>query len=87
MRLSPVPNHNLVAIPPYYRYSDAGRYAATPEEAQLAFVNRSLANLRLGRPEKPFSMRPRQMIRFRPWRSQSFVKSEHSMSSGILTAV
>ncbi|OAQ98044.1 hypothetical protein LLEC1_04477 [Akanthomyces lecanii] len=33
-------------------YSDAARCAATPEEAQLAFVNRSLTNLRLGRPEQ-----------------------------------
>ncbi|OAA78536.1 TPR domain protein [Akanthomyces lecanii RCEF 1005] len=33
-------------------YSDAVRCAATPEEAQLAFVNRSLTNLRLGRPEQ-----------------------------------
>ncbi|KAJ6780227.1 hypothetical protein PWT90_01954 [Aphanocladium album] len=33
-------------------YSDAGRYAVTPEEAQLAFVNRSFANLNLGRFEQ-----------------------------------
>ncbi|KAM3510550.1 hypothetical protein MY11210_005803 [Beauveria gryllotalpidicola] len=33
-------------------YSDAGRYAVTPEEAQLAFVNRSFVNLKLNRPEQ-----------------------------------
>ncbi|EJP67491.1 TPR domain protein [Beauveria bassiana ARSEF 2860] len=33
-------------------YTDAGRYAVTPEEAQLAFVNRSLVNLKLNRPEQ-----------------------------------
>ncbi|KAM0745364.1 hypothetical protein ACQRIT_000748 [Beauveria bassiana] len=33
-------------------YTDAGRYAVTPEEAQLAFVNRSLVNLKLKRPEQ-----------------------------------
>lgn len=30
------------------RYSDAIRYAVSPEEAQLAFVNRSFVNLKLG---------------------------------------
>ncbi|OAA50848.1 TPR domain protein [Beauveria brongniartii RCEF 3172] len=33
-------------------YSDAARYAVTPEEAQLAFVNRSFVNLKLNRPEQ-----------------------------------
>ncbi|KAH6885425.1 TPR domain protein [Thelonectria olida] len=33
-------------------YSSAIRAAETPEEEQLAFLNRSLANLRLGRPEQ-----------------------------------
>ncbi|KAM3550201.1 hypothetical protein MY1884_008369 [Beauveria asiatica] len=33
-------------------YSNAGRYAVTPEESQLAFVNRSFANLKLNRPEQ-----------------------------------
>ncbi|KAM3480966.1 hypothetical protein MY5147_000940 [Beauveria neobassiana] len=37
---------------PFFRYTDAGRYAVTPEEAQLAFVNRSLVNLKLKRPEQ-----------------------------------
>ncbi|KAM3529090.1 hypothetical protein MY4038_005556 [Beauveria bassiana] len=35
-----------------WEYTDAGRYAVTPEEAQLAFVNRSLVNLKLNRPEQ-----------------------------------
>ncbi|KAJ6786517.1 hypothetical protein PWT90_09254 [Aphanocladium album] len=33
-------------------YSDAIRYAVSPREAQLAFVNRSLVNLKLGRFEQ-----------------------------------
>ncbi|KAM3445863.1 hypothetical protein NHJ13734_000040 [Beauveria thailandica] len=33
-------------------YSDAARYAVTPEEAQLAFVNRSFVNIQLNRPEQ-----------------------------------
>lgn len=34
------------------RYSAAIRAAGTPQEEQLAYLNRSFANLRLGRPEK-----------------------------------
>ncbi|PNY29022.1 Protein unc-45 [Tolypocladium capitatum] len=36
-------------------YSSAIRTAETPDEEQLAYLNRSLANLRLGRPEKAMS--------------------------------
>lgn len=37
------------------RYSTAIQAAKTPEEEQLAFLNRSLTNLKLGRPEKALS--------------------------------
>ncbi|KND88680.1 Protein unc-45 [Tolypocladium ophioglossoides CBS 100239] len=36
-------------------YSSAIRAAETPKEAELAYLNRSLANLRLGRPERAMS--------------------------------
>ena len=39
----------------FYRYSSAIRGAETLEERQLAYLNRSFVNLKLGRPEKALS--------------------------------
>lgn len=42
--------HRKVLIANSFSYTTAARIAGTAEEVQLAYLNRSLANLRLGRP-------------------------------------
>ncbi|KAI1773666.1 hypothetical protein F4818DRAFT_97598 [Hypoxylon cercidicola] len=62
-------------------YTDAIRTAETPEEKQLAHLNRSLVNLRLGRPEKALDDACRSSANEDPPRDKALFREARALYS------